>query len=107
MPQSAKAVVRQWFDEVWNRKDAAAIDRLASPQCVVHGLPEGGAGGIAGFRAFHQAFVSAYPDMQVAIEDLIEEGDRVAWRITFRGTHSGPGLGIAATGLQGQLGVRG
>jgi hypothetical protein len=36
----------------------------------------------------------------VTIEDLIAEGDRVAYRFTLRGTHTGPFLAVAATGPQ-------
>lgn len=99
MDSAAKSVVRAWFAEVWNRKDAAAIDRLADPACVVHGLGEGGPtpGSLGAFKQFHAVFCQAYPDMEVVVEDMIEEGDRVAWRIRFRGTHSTDALGLAAT----------
>lgn len=99
MPEAKRQVIRQWFEEVWNRKDLAAIDRLASPQCVIHGLGEGGPSGssLASFKMFHRVFCSAYPDMQVRVDDMIVEGDRVAWRITFTGTHAGDALGIKAT----------
>lgn len=99
MTPSGKAVVRKWFAEVWDRKDASAIDRIADPECVIHGLGEGGPspGALAHFKQFHALFCSTYPDMAVTIEDMVEEGDRVAWRITFRGTHAGHALGIPAT----------
>lgn len=38
------------------------------------------------------------PDLQETIEDLLAEGDRVAYRVTLRGTHLGELLGIPATG---------
>jgi predicted ester cyclase len=99
MSQSAKDVVRKWFAEVWNGKDSSAIERIADPQCVIHGLGEGGPspGALAHFKQFHALFCATYPDMSVSVDDMIEEGDRVAWRITFRGTHSGDALGVPAT----------
>jgi len=40
----------------------------------------------------------AFPDVSLALEDLVVEGDRVAARMTMRGTHSGEYLGIKPTG---------
>ena len=41
---------------------------------------------------------NAFPDLQIKIEDLIEEGDRVVLRDTLTATHQGEILGIPATG---------
>jgi predicted ester cyclase len=41
---------------------------------------------------------SAFPDLQIEIEDLIAEGDKVVGRVTARGTHQGAFMGIAPTG---------
>ena len=40
----------------------------------------------------------AVPDFQTRIEDLVAEGDRVAARISWEGTHNGELLGIPPTG---------
>jgi predicted ester cyclase len=48
----------------------------------------------AAFGRFHDAF----PDLHIALEDVIEAGDRVAARWTATGTHRGELAGIAATG---------
>jgi steroid delta-isomerase-like uncharacterized protein len=40
----------------------------------------------------------AFPDMQAHVDDIFGCGDRVAVRLTFRGTHSGEFQGIPATG---------
>jgi predicted ester cyclase len=40
----------------------------------------------------------AFPDLSVAVEGLMAEGDRVAVRVVTRGTHRGEFQGIAPTG---------
>ncbi len=44
------------------------------------------------------AFAKAYPDSHFTIDDMIAEGDRVATKKTFTGTHTGDFGGIRATG---------
>ena len=39
-----------------------------------------------------------FPDLQITIEDLIEEGDKVVTRNRVTGTHQGEYMGIPATG---------
>jgi steroid delta-isomerase-like uncharacterized protein len=41
---------------------------------------------------------SAFPDLEADIQDIFGAGDRVAVRLTFRGTHSGEFLGVPASG---------
>lgn len=40
----------------------------------------------------------AFPDAEATLEDIFAEGDRVAYRLTIRGTHTGEFLGVAASG---------
>jgi predicted ester cyclase len=41
---------------------------------------------------------TAFPDIEAVIHQQIAEGDMVVTRKTFRGTHSGEFMGVAATG---------
>ena len=43
-------------------------------------------------------FRSAFPDLRVTTEDVLEEGDRVALRWKAEGTHRGDLMGLAPTG---------
>jgi steroid delta-isomerase-like uncharacterized protein len=97
MSSDNKALIRQWFDEVWNTGRESAIDELMANGGLVHGLGEDLVGP-AGFKPFHRAFRDAFPDMIVHLDQVIAEGDTVAARWTATGTHRGDGLGFAATG---------
>ena len=91
-------LIYRWFDEVWNQKSEAAIDELMAPDGVGHGLQDPAGGdkiiGPESFKRLHRAFVSAYPNIHVRVEDTVVQDDKVAARCTVSGTHSGDGLGL-------------
>ena len=101
MSEENKTLMRRWFEEVWNRGRAEAIDELFAEDGVAHGL-EGTAGGElrgpSDFRAFHQRFRESFPDIEVEVVDTISEGDKVAALCTVRGRHQGDALGFGPTG---------
>jgi steroid delta-isomerase-like uncharacterized protein len=45
-----------------------------------------------------QVMQSAFPGIQARIDDVFSVDDRIAVRLTFKGTHKGEFLGIPATG---------
>src|SRR5581483_7158098 len=95
-----RALVRRWFQEVWNEGLEDRIDELRAPDTVARGLGEGSAEsrGSEPFKAFFANLRSAFPDLRVEIEDILAEGDRVAVRIVMEGTHCGDAMGVQATG---------
>ena len=106
MSEENKALVRRWFEEVWNKGRAEAIDEMFAEDGVAHGLA-GDAGslrGPAGFRPFHRSFRDAFPDIRVTVEDVIAEGDKVAALCSVQATHGGDTLGFAATGRAVEIG---
>ena len=96
---TAEALVRRWFDEVWNAGDAAAIDRLLAPDARVHGLSPDGTPlvGRNAFKPFYEQFRTAFPDLHITITEVLNEGDRVAVYCQVSGTHTGPIMGKAET----------
>jgi len=93
-------LIDEWFEQVWNRGDVAAINRLLAPDVVIHGLQDAEGKelqGRDGFIPFFQRFREAFPDLQIMVEDTIVDGDKMACRCTVRGTHRGDTLGFAAT----------
>jgi len=55
------------------------------------------------FAQIHAAFLAAFPDLEVVIEEMIAEGDLVAIRWSVFGTHQGEFLDVKATGRQIQV----
>jgi predicted ester cyclase len=97
MPASASAVVRQWFEELWNQKREDTIDRLLSPQAKVFGLSPGEEPiiGPDGFRPFYRKFKTAFPDVTVKVDHIVEQGEFCAVHCWCTGTHLGEGFGKA------------
>jgi steroid delta-isomerase-like uncharacterized protein len=93
-----KARSRRFFTEVWGKGDLAVIDELTGPAFVDHNAPPGLPPGVEGLKQFVVAYRAAFPDMQVSIDDLIAEGDKVVIRLTARGTNTGPLFGMPTTG---------
>ena len=92
------ALLRRWFEEVWNKGRAEAIDELFAADGLAHGLAGGEPlRGAADFKPFFHTFKDAFPDIEVVVEDTITEGDKVAARCTVRAKHQGDTLGFAAT----------
>jgi predicted ester cyclase len=50
-------------------------------------------------NAFNRT-TQAFPDVHITLEEVIGEGDKIALRWSFRGTHRGPYQDIPATGLE-------
>jgi len=100
MSQQNKDVMYRWFDEVWNKGQASAIDELLGKDAVIHGLNDPSGKPVTGteaFKKFHTQFRSAFPDLMVDVEDCIAEEDKVVARCNVRAKHSGPLVGLSAT----------
>ena len=106
MSEENKALIRRWFEEVWNKGRAEAVGEMLDVDAVVHGLSDDAANplrGPAGFMPFHAQFREAFPNIEVRVEDTIAEGDKVAVRCSVRGKHAGDSLGFKATGAQAEF----
>jgi steroid delta-isomerase-like uncharacterized protein len=91
-----KSVARQVYDEVLSRGRFEVSDGLYTADFTGHGgtstfTHEDGLAEAKGWR-------SAFPDLTVTIDLMVAERDLVAVRWTARGTNTGTGNGIPATG---------
>jgi steroid delta-isomerase-like uncharacterized protein len=105
MSEENKALVRRYFEEIWDKGNLDLIDELFTTNFVRHGptATEGEVRGLEGFKGLVSMYRSAFPDLRVPIEDLIAEGDRVVSRWTTRGTHQGALMGNAPSGNQASV----
>src|SRR2546423_5291573 len=100
MSEENKELLRRWFEEVWNKGRADAIEEMFDENGIAHGLsddPSKPIKGPSGYRPFYTMFRQAFPNMTIVIEDMVAEGDKVAARCSVRGKHEGDFLGRVAT----------
>ncbi len=94
-----KAIVRSLVEDVVNRGDLDRIPELFAPDYKPHDpsnpVRMGGLDGVKQFVCMLHAGIS---DLEYTMEDLIAEGDKVAYRWSLKGRHTGPFMGIPATG---------
>jgi predicted SnoaL-like aldol condensation-catalyzing enzyme len=93
-----KGVVRRFVEEVQNNRDWAVYDELNAPDFVNLSAPPGVPSDREGGKIFLGSFMDAFSDGRWTIDDMIAEGDLVATRKTFTGTHTGDLGQIPATG---------
>jgi predicted ester cyclase len=93
-----KAASRRFYEEVINQKQLTVVDEVAGDHNHSHDFPPGLPPGREGLKLFISVFHAAFPDGHLTIDQMIAEGDTVATRLTFHGTHTGEFQGIAPTG---------
>ena len=98
MSQENKALFERLITEVFGRGNLNVVDELIAQDVIDHDPVPGQEPGVAGLKAGAKMFRSAFPDLNVTVEDLIAEGDKVVARVTTTGTHKGDFMGIPATG---------
>ena len=89
------------IEEAWNNGNLEVIDELVANDYELH-VPNAPNEfhGPEGFKDFIRMFRTAFPDLTLSVEDRVVEGDKIADRITARGTHEGEFMGIEPTGRQ-------
>lgn len=98
MSVEANKVVVRAFVDAWNRGDLDALARLMADDCRLAVSGQTIPCGPAGMTEIAAHWRQAFPDYHFVLEDLIGEEDRVAARMPFAGTQTGPVLDIPATG---------
>ena len=97
-----KALARRFMEEVYNKGNVDLIDEVVASNWVDHdpSSPPGMSSDVEGAKRFVEMYRNAFPDLQITVEDMIAEGDKVVMRWTARGTHQGELMGIPPSGKQ-------
>lgn len=99
--ESNKETVRR-FHDVMNSGGAEgvakAVDEFVAADAVIRTPLPTGATGAEALKVVFGTLYQAFPDLHVAIDDLIAEDDKVVSRNTVTGTHHGELLGRPPTG---------
>ena len=103
--ETNKQLARDYFkaflkaDESWWTKHIAPTFRRNDP-----GLPFEVVGP-QGVKKLADALLPGIPDMQLPIEDVIAEGEKVLVRLRVKGTHGGNLMGVPPTGAKIDIAV--
>ncbi len=96
--EANKAIIRRFFEEVYNRGHYAVADELVAEGYVSHNELAVAVLGPEGIKRAAAAQREAFPDLVTTLVDVIAEGDKVVVRGRDDGTHVGEFLGFAPTG---------
>jgi len=96
---SNEQVIRRWFEEFNKGKDhaMAVVDETVADGYVQHD-PATPVEGRQAMREFMSMLFDAFPDVHLALEEVVSAGDRVVYRALLSGTHQREFMGIPPTG---------
>ena len=96
---STSELIKQWYDEVWNKANESFIDEMMHKDIIVHGLdPVGTTKGIENFKSFYQNFRSSFPTVHVDVRPLTGDEEFVAAWCHVTAKHV-KGNNVSFTGL--------
>jgi len=97
MSETNKALVLRLIDEAQSNGRLEVVDELLADDFVDHTPLPGVPPTRDGVKMLFGYLRSAFPDLQVHVQEQIAEGEKVATRKVFQGTHRGEFLGVAPT----------
>ena len=95
-----KTKFRRLYEEILNKGNLDVFEELCAPNFVKHAMPPTPDYGIEGSKQSVIMLRTAFPDIKYTVEDIIEDGDKLAARWSAKGTHQGVFMGIPPTGKQ-------
>jgi len=95
--ESAQAALGK-FAEAVSTGNFDLFDQVVAPDCIDHDPADGQVPGPAGYRFFFSGMRTAFPDISVALETVVQDEDTIAFAYTLTGTQTGPLGKIPPTG---------
>lgn len=94
-----KAITRRLVDEFWNQGNTAVAEEFVTPDFQrIELFTDEIAEGTEGLTNASIEWRGAFPDLDLTLDELLAEDDKVACKWTFTGTHRGELKGTPATG---------
>lgn len=92
------ATALRLYEEVINQERQEVVDDIFAPDAILHDPFTGTSYGAKAFKGLLGIFDTAFPHHRVVVERVLAEGEYVAVLHTHHATHTGPFLGMPATG---------
>jgi predicted ester cyclase len=89
LPEENKKLVLDHYESFVNQQDAEAVRTQLAPHFLDHEMPPDAPAGPDAALQFRAMLHTAFPGLRITIEDIVAEGDRVAVRARWTGTHRG------------------
>src|SRR3954462_12834767 len=98
MEAVVRALVRDFYEVLWNHWDDEAVDELLSEDFTFRGSLGTRTRGRSQWRSYRDAIRAGSSDFHNEIVTLVAEGNRAAARLRYTGTHTGHLAGLSPTG---------
>ena len=92
-----RQLIQRLFNDVFNHQTLSLVDELYAPNVVDHSAFPGQAPGSRGIKSAISGFFEIFDDLEVTVEDIVAEKDKVVTRERWRGTHGPSGMTAAGS----------
>ncbi len=98
MAKQPRQIIEEYYEVLWNEKKLSEANKFLHSTITFRGSLGMRVEGINGFCDYAKMLFGAFPNLYHVIEDVVCEGDKVAARVVYTGTHSGKLFGFEPTG---------
>ena len=100
MRNTQSTLLYHWFEEVWNRDNEDAIEKLMTETAEIHGIEtEDNAKGASGFKVFFRAFSTNFKNIKIDVEDVVSQDDMESARTVIHAIHAETGKAVTFPGI--------
>ena len=98
MASRINSLIETFYEELWNRWNDAAVEDTLDEAFEFRGSLGQTTVGRDAWRSYRDTVRAGSADFHNEVLDLVCDGGRAAARLRYSGTHTGPLLGLPATG---------